>query len=67
MADDPLRPHGDVLIVLATTLRIRRTLTGDEIDNTIGIALAHRTLAAERIRRAQWQRRVENARQFKLE
>jgi hypothetical protein len=67
MADDLLRPHGDVLIVLATTLRIRRTLTGDDIDDTIRIALAHRALAAEQVRRRQWQQRVANAAQFKSE
>jgi hypothetical protein len=42
-------------------------LSGEEIDNIIATTVAGFELAAEQARRRQWQQRVENARQFKLE
>jgi hypothetical protein len=65
MADDLLRPYGYVLIALSTVLRIRRTLTGEEIDNVIATTVAGFELAAEQARRRQWRRIVANAAEFK--
>jgi hypothetical protein len=67
MADDLLRPHGDVLIALSTVLRIRRTLSGEEIDNVIATTVAGFELAAEQARRRKWQQRVANAGRLKSE
>jgi len=64
MADDLLRPYGYVLIALSTVLRIRRTLSGEEIDNIIATTVAGFELAVEQARRRQWQRIVENASEF---
>jgi len=66
MAHDLLRPYGHVLIVLSTVLRIRRTLTGEEIDNIISDTVARFELAAEQARRRRWQERVDNADQFDM-
>jgi hypothetical protein len=65
MADDLLRPYGYVLIALSTVLRIRRTLSGEEIDSVIATTVAGFELAAEQARRRKWQRIVENAAEFK--
>ncbi len=65
VARDLLMPHGDIVIVLSTVLRIRRTLDGPEIDEIIGDVQARKALAAERGRRKRWQRVVENAAKFK--
>jgi hypothetical protein len=67
MADDLLRPYGYVLIALSTVLRIRRTLSGEEIDNVIATTVAGFELAAEQARRRRWQHRVANAGRFKSE
>jgi hypothetical protein len=40
MADDLLRPYGHVIIALSVVLKIRRTLTGSEIDDVITTVLA---------------------------
>lgn len=67
MAEDLLRPHGAILIVLSTVLRIRRTLTGEEIDKIIADTVGMFELEAERAKRRQWQARVENASTLKSE
>jgi hypothetical protein len=67
MADDLLRPYGYVLIALSTVLRIRRTLSGEEIDNVIATTVAGFELAAEQARRRKWRQRIENAGRFKSE
>jgi hypothetical protein len=64
MADDLLRPYGYVLIALSTVLRIRRTLSGEEIDSVIATTVAGFELAAEQARRKQWRRIVESAAEF---
>jgi hypothetical protein len=64
VARDLLLPYGDVVIVLSTVLRITRTLDGAEIDKLISDVQARKAAAFERIRRAQWQQRVENAAAF---
>jgi hypothetical protein len=67
MADDLLRPYGYVLIALSTVLRIRRTLSGEEIDDVIATTVAGFELASEQARRRRWQHRVANAGRFKSE
>jgi len=67
MADDLLRPYGPVIIALSIVLKIRRTLTGDEIDNVITTVLAGFELAAEHRRRAEWQNRTLSAKSFAAE
>jgi hypothetical protein len=44
-AGDLLRPYGDVLMVLSTVLRIKRTLDGAEIDDLISGMQARKALA----------------------
>jgi hypothetical protein len=51
-ARDLLLPYGDLVIVLSTLLRIRRTLDGAEIDKIIWDFEAHKASAIERRRRA---------------
>lgn len=51
-ARDLLYPHGPVIIALSVVLKIRRTLTGDEIDGVIATTVAGLQLAAERFRGA---------------
>jgi hypothetical protein len=57
MADDLLRPYGHVVIALSVVLKIRRTLTGAEIDDVITTVLAGFEMAAEHRRRAEWRQR----------
>ena len=64
-ACDLLMPYGDIVIVLSTVLRIKRTLDGAEIDALIFDLQARMALAAEHRRRKGWQRVVENAAAFK--
>jgi hypothetical protein len=47
-----VRSYGDVVIVLSTVLRIRRTLDGAEIDRMILDVETRKALALERRRRA---------------
>jgi hypothetical protein len=63
-ARDLLLPYCDVVIVLSTVLRIKRTLDGEEIDNLIADVQARKALAAERARRKRWQAVIENAAAF---
>ena len=66
-AHDLIYPHVPIIMSLATVLRIQRTLTGEEIDNVIATTHARLVLAAERVRRRDWERRLENAKAFKCE
>jgi hypothetical protein len=63
-ARDLLMPYGDVVIALSAVLRIKRTLDGAEIDALILDLQVRKALAAERVRRREWARRVENAAAF---
>lgn len=63
-AHDLLRPHGPIIMALSIVLKIRRTLTGAEIDDVIAGTRARLQLAAEQARRRDWRRKVETARQF---
>jgi hypothetical protein len=66
-AHDLIYPHVPIIMSLATVLRIRRTLTGEEIDKVIATTHARLVLAAERERRRDWERRLENAKSLKFE
>jgi len=63
-ARDLLLPYGDVVIVLSTVLRIKRTLDGPEIDKIIWNVEARKALAVEGARRKRWQLTVANSRAF---
>jgi hypothetical protein len=67
MAADLLRPWFFVLMALATVLRIKRTLTGAEIDALIANTCAGFELASERHRRTDWRRRELSADRFRAE
>jgi hypothetical protein len=64
MADDLLRPYGHVLIVLSTALKIRRTMTGEEIDAVISDVVGRFELFAQR---REWNDRVKNSASFEFE
>jgi hypothetical protein len=66
-ARDLLMPYGDLLIVLSTVLRIRRTLDGAEIDKIIWEFEAHKALAVERRRREDWRNCELAAERFRAE
>jgi hypothetical protein len=51
-----LLPYGDIVIVLSTVLRIKRTLDGAEIDQIILDLETRKALAAEHRRRADWRK-----------
>ncbi|MGO4506230.1 hypothetical protein AB4Z51_04360 [Bradyrhizobium sp. 2TAF36] len=55
-ARDVLMPYGDVVIVLSTVLRMKRTLDGAEIDEIIRGVEARKALAIEHKRRADWRK-----------
>jgi hypothetical protein len=64
-AHDLLFPRAPIIMSLSIVLRIRRTLTGAEIDDVIATTLARFELAAERARRRQWQNTIASASAFK--
>jgi hypothetical protein len=64
-ARDLLMPYGDVVIVLSTVLRIKRTLHGAEIDKIISDVEAGKALTIERQRRADWRKRGVAASRFR--
>jgi hypothetical protein len=63
-ARDLLLPYGDVVIVLSTVLRIKRTLEGADIDKIISDLQARKAWAIEGERRKRWQLTVANSRAF---
>jgi hypothetical protein len=66
-AIDALREHALALMSFSIVLKIRRTMTGDEIDRAIATVLAGEAAAVELIRRKQWQRTIANAATFQAE
>jgi hypothetical protein len=60
-------PYGDLVIVLSTVLRIRRTLDGTEIDQIIWDMEARKALAIEKRRRAEWRKCELAASRFRAE
>lgn len=67
VARDLLVPYGDVLMVLSTVLRIKRTLDGREIDEIISDVVTRKAMAIERKRRAQWRKSELAAAHFRAE
>jgi hypothetical protein len=63
-AVDLLSPHVPFITSLQIILRMRRDMTGGELDHAAASVLANLAMAAERGRRERWQARVENAAQF---
>jgi hypothetical protein len=66
-ARDLLLPYGDVVMALSIVLRIKRTLDGAEIDKLISDIQTRKAQAAERRRRADWNKRELSARNFLAE
>jgi hypothetical protein len=58
---DLLSEHVTLLFSLGIILRMRRDMTGAQMDEAIASVLASHQVALERIRRRQWAQRVENA------
>ncbi|CCE00661.1 hypothetical protein [Bradyrhizobium sp. STM 3809] len=56
-ARDMLMPYGDVVMALSVVLRIKRTLSGAEIDKIISDVQARMALVSEHRRRADWRQR----------
>lgn len=67
VARDLLSPHGDVLMVLSTVLRIKRTLDGSEIDEIISDVVTRKAMAIERRRRAEWRKSEQEAAGFRAQ
>ncbi|MCK1607250.1 hypothetical protein IVB02_39235 [Bradyrhizobium sp. 166] len=67
MADDLLRPYGDVVIALSTVLRTKRTLNGREIDKIIWDVETRKALAIEHRRRAEWRKAEVDAERFRAQ
>jgi hypothetical protein len=57
--------HPTLLMSLQMMLRMRRTMTGTELDRAIATVLAHEASVLERRRRRDWQNRLQNAAKFK--
>ncbi|MGY8682872.1 hypothetical protein Q2941_34625 [Bradyrhizobium sp. UFLA05-153] len=66
-ARDLLMPYGDLVIVLSTLLRIKRTLDGAEIDKIIWEFEAQKALAVEHRRRADWRKGELAAERFRAQ
>ncbi|WP_439400290.1 hypothetical protein ACRQ5Q_42810 (plasmid) [Bradyrhizobium sp. PMVTL-01] len=64
-ARDLLMPYGDLLIVLSSSLRIKRTLDGSEIDEIISDVVTRKAMAIERKRRTHWRKREDEATSFR--
>jgi len=67
MADDLLRPYGDVVLALAAELRIKRTLNAREIDQIILDVETRKAMAIEHKRRADWRKAEQDAASFRAE
>jgi len=63
-ARDLLMPYGDILMVVSTVLRIKRTLSGTEIDKIIRDVVAGNPTYIERRRREDWRKRELSAASF---
>jgi hypothetical protein len=66
-AHDLLFPYALLIWSFSIVLRIRRTMTGVEVSDALASILASLELAAERERRREWARRIENAAAFRPE
>jgi hypothetical protein len=61
------RLYGDLVMVLSTVLRIKRTLNGREIDQIIRDVETRKALAIEQQRRADWRKSELAASRFRAE
>lgn len=66
-ARDLLLPYGDLMMVLSTVLRIKRTLDAAEIDEIILDVETQTALAMEHRRRAEWRKSELEAARFRAE
>ncbi|MCK1709090.1 MULTISPECIES: hypothetical protein [unclassified Bradyrhizobium] len=66
-ARDLLMPYGDVVMVLSTVLRTKRTLNGREIDQIILEVETRKAMAIEHQRRAEWRKSELEAARFRAE
>lgn len=66
-AHDFLMPYGDLVMVVSTVLRIRRTLDGAEIDRVILDVETRKALAIEHRRRAEWRKAEVEAERFRAQ
>jgi hypothetical protein len=64
-AFDLLSVHATALMTLQIILRMRRTMSGSELDDAIRTVLVHQAVARERYRRRDWHKREENAAKFR--
>jgi hypothetical protein len=62
-----LAEHALLMMSMQIILRMRRTMTGSELDGVIASLLADQALARERWCRKQWQLTVERAAAFERE
>jgi hypothetical protein len=66
-ARDLLAPHVPIIMALSIVLKIRRTLTGAEIDDVIATTVAGLQLAEEQARRREWRNAELAAERFRAE
>jgi hypothetical protein len=66
-AHDLLCPYVMVIMSLQIILRMRRDMSGEELDRATATVLANLELSAERLKRRQWVQRIENAAKFQSE
>lgn len=66
-ARDLLLPYGDLMMVLSTVLRIKRTLDAVEIDEIILDVETQKALAMEHRRRVEWRKSELEAARFRAE
>jgi hypothetical protein len=56
-APDMLAPYAMIVLSLQIILRMRRDMSGEELDQVLGTVLANIELAIERRRRSEWRQR----------
>ncbi|WP_369720343.1 hypothetical protein AB8Z38_24620 [Bradyrhizobium sp. LLZ17] len=66
-ARDLLAPHVPIIMALSIVLKIRRSLTGAEIDDVIATTVAGLQLAEEQARRREWRNAELAAERFRAE
>ena len=66
-AVDMLSEHVTLLWTLGIVLRMRRDMTGADLDQAMATILAGEQVALERFRRRQWQATLDSADQFQCE
>jgi hypothetical protein len=64
---DLLTPHVPLIISMQIILRMRRDMSGEELDRAAASVLGNLAVAMERIERKRWQDRIDNAATFKPE